>query len=818
MDSFITFYKNLTGFKPYKYQEKAAEMLLKGKNIVLSVPTGSGKTWASIMPFLYAKQFKYDNFPQKLIYSLPLRTLTNSIHHDIKNILNDKEVTTLYPDLNNLISIQTGEYNDDPHFEKEIIFATIDQTLSNFLCFPLSLPQRQANINAGALIGSYLVFDEFHLLDPKLSMSTLIGTIKMLDNISRICLMTATLTDKLLIFLKNELNFEIISLDDFPEDIVNIKSLIPQKNKKYKKRTSTLNKTINAQDILSKHKNKTIAICNRVDTAQNLYLDLKKQKNDATTLMCIHSRYYDSDRKQREKLIKEFFGKENDKQDVILVSTQVIEAGMDISCDTMHTEISPINSFIQRAGRCARYEEEYGEIFVYHILDLSEKELIRTNSTNEIDKKEIKRLNNKYLPYDKNICEISLEELKNYSHLDELNTKTLINNVLSENEQNIIENINAQLFNREKIRKSWQDCTKNHYNETIRDIQNIDIALLNIENLHNKKINPFQYETIGVYKWSFINWIKQIKQDNINLDDWIIAKAEQSMQSQFDFDWQDKESYYLRNLELDDLKNYYDIVFVDNRYFDYNDAGLLIQKNNKNKISPIKEYSEKENNKITYKKDTFYQHNKGLLNCFKNEFNSNLEYVISKLNNFWGNTINWELLIKLILIFHDYGKLNIYWQRPMQQFQSKKTSEICREILAHSDYEEDTDKELAYKCKLNKKPSHAGIGALQLYNFIYEIYGEEIARAASSAILRHHNPLSESFESFYIPNEYLSDIIKLMKEIDVECDYTKKENGGSLKDILPNNDLEQIIYLFFVRILRLCDQKATQSLEKYIRI
>jgi hypothetical protein len=42
---FKIFYENLTSFTPYVYQARVAELLLAGKNIVLSVPTGAGKTW-----------------------------------------------------------------------------------------------------------------------------------------------------------------------------------------------------------------------------------------------------------------------------------------------------------------------------------------------------------------------------------------------------------------------------------------------------------------------------------------------------------------------------------------------------------------------------------------------------------------------------------------------------------------------------------------------------------------------------------------------------------------------------------------------------
>ena len=190
--SYKDFYASHLGFAPYSYQNEVAELLLSGKNVILSVPTGAGKTWASIMPFLYAKDNQI-NFPSKLIYSLPLRTLTNSIYDDVRNVISQ-----------NSISIQTGEFSNDPYFESDIVFSTIDQTLSSFLCFPLSLSHRQANINAGALVGSYLVFDEFHLLDSRLSMSTTLGMLRILKNMCRVCIMTATLSDSFLHFLKTE--------------------------------------------------------------------------------------------------------------------------------------------------------------------------------------------------------------------------------------------------------------------------------------------------------------------------------------------------------------------------------------------------------------------------------------------------------------------------------------------------------------------------------------------------------------------------------------------------------------------------------------
>ena len=812
-----TFYKDITSFAPYNYQIRVAELLLSGKNVILSVPTGAGKTWASVIPFLYAKQYNRTDFPQKMIYSLPLRTLANSIYTDIETTLNKENTQSLYPKLSKLMSIQTGEYSDDPYFEKEIIFSTIDQTLSNFLCFPLPLSQRQANINAGSLIGSYLVFDEFHLLDPKLSMATSIGMIRLLKKLCRVCIMTATLTDDYIRFIKNELGFEVVSINDFPEDIVKINSLRPATGKSIKKSVSVCSdKKINAQDILDKHKNKTIVICNRVETSQNLYLELEKTKAKDIKLLCIHSRYFDSDRKKQEQLIKEYFGKNNTKRNAILIATQVIEAGMDISCDIMHTEISPINSFLQRAGRCARFENEYGDIFIYDVLNLEEKEKITIKTEDNDDKAEIRKLNDKYLPYAKELCEKSFYELSKYSSIDESIALELVNTVLRDEENKKIGDITANLFNIDKIRQSWNDCNKNHYRETIRDIQSIEIVLIDLENSRDKKIFPWTYETISVYKWSFISWAKRIEDDKIDSDDWVFSKAEQGEESVFDFEWQDKDSYFLRRLPFENLKNHFDVVFVDNRYFDYTTAGLMVLQNERNIISPIKEETKKDKLIVSYKKDTFYQHNKALLNCFESEFKPNLKYTFNELEKFWGETVDWEKLIQLTICLHDYGKLNVAWQKPMKEFQKRKTGiDNPTEVLAHTDYDDSTDRELAKECRIKSKPPHAGIGAMQAYEILFDECSEELAKVVCNAILRHHSTETKSFVDFNIPDYCIKEVKLLFEKYSLKGNFINKEKGESLNDIVPTKDKEWILYLFIVRILRLCDQKATESFEKY---
>ena len=813
--SYKDFYESHLGFAPYSYQNKVAELLLSGKNVILSVPTGAGKTWASIMPFLYAKE-KQINFPSKLIYSLPLRTLTNSIYDDVKNVISQ-----------NSISIQTGEFSNDPYFESDIVFSTIDQTLSSFLCFPLSLSHRQANINAGALVGSYLVFDEFHLLDPKLSMSTMLGMLRMLRNMCRICIMTATLSDSFLNFLKNEfdpqhlLNFEIVSLADFPADRLLINSIKPAPNKSTKKAVHIFDDILTSKRIIEKHKNRTIVICNRVEKAQQLFEDLKKIKGNKTKLLCIHSRFFDSDRKTKESSIKSYFGKNSKEKDVILVATQVIEAGMDISCDTMHTEISPINSFLQRVGRCARFENEYGDVFVYDILNIEEKELISELEQTDEDKQEIRKLNNKYRPYDKDLCNTTIQQLKTISYLDDKKCSTLVNTILSENEKIMTNNMAANTFNSDIIEASWRDCDKKHYRETIRDIQSIEVVLIDLENCADSKIVPWQYETISVYKWSFIGWAKKLNENKLSEDDWIFAKAESNGSSQFGFEWEDENKLILKRLDIDEIKNYYDVIFVDNRYFDYSaDCGFIVSLNTNQKISPLKNKENSSTEAFAYRKDTFYEHNKGLINCFEKEFRPKYDFTFKELSRLWSDGFDWEKLIKMVLCYHDYGKLNNNWQKPMLDYQRKKMNdENYYEVLAHTDYDGSSDVALGKECRINKKPPHAGIGAMHIYDIVFDNYNEneELARAMSNAILKHHSVDSSSFCSFEIRKTVVKDLNRLLSELGFEKEPIAdvKESGDNLYDCECANTRERLLYFIMVRILRLCDQKATENLDNY---
>lgn len=820
------FFKNKLGYYPYDYQLKVMETLLAGQNVILSVPTGAGKTWASIMPFLFALENPDVHFPKKMIYSLPLRTLANSIYEDVSEVVKDT-------------SIQTGEYANDIYFENDIVFSTIDQTLSNFLCFPLPLSHRQANINAGALIGSYLVFDEFHLLDEKLSMATTIGTLKMLGNLSRCCIMTATLSDGFMQSLKNELGetYEIITLDYFPQDKAQIGSLKPEVSKK---RINVIDEPVTAERILKKHKKKSIVICNRVEKAQEIYNQIKQEQDKNENLeiknvevICLHSRFFEKDRKEKEEALKAYFGKKANDKSVILIATQVIEAGMDISCEVMHTEISPISSFLQRAGRCARFDSQTGEIFIYDVLEIEEQNQINIDTETKEEQDEIRKLNNKYLPYNADDCRKTIAELKKYQTLDSNIPQLLIEHILG-SEKDAIARMNTGQsggFNQDKIKESWECCQKNHYRSTIRDIQSVEIILINDQSRSEVEKYPFKYQSIGMYKWSFVGWLNKIySSDYFDREDWLVLELKEAHDLFLEND--ESTTYELKEINKEQFKSLPQQVYVNTKYFGYHsDFGFNYQFHTSfRQHSPLREIKGKTLEFEPLSKDSFVEHNLGLIGAFEKRFlgenRNKLNFIAKEISELIEdpefNVNDLIQVIYLMIILHDYGKLNEDWQRPMQKYQGiKEGVEHFKEILAHTDYDanSEVDKKIANDVLLHNRPAHAGVGAFTAQDVIPELFNgnDYLKSSISMAIARHHTPLTKSYPKFTISEKNYRVVQSLLENYGFKAELIRsKKYGGEIDGFQFQGNEEQILYLFFVRILRLCDQKATENLKKYL--
>jgi CRISPR-associated endonuclease/helicase Cas3 len=93
---------------------------------------------------------------------------------------------------------------------------------------------------------------------------------------------------------------------------------------------------------------------------------LQKHKS-GLPLTLIHSRFRLVERKERVQELLQAEGKPG-----IVISTQVVEAGVDISAEVLFTELAPWSSLVQRFGRCNRRGKDKNARIFWIDLDAQE--------------------------------------------------------------------------------------------------------------------------------------------------------------------------------------------------------------------------------------------------------------------------------------------------------------------------------------------------------------------------------------------------------------------------------------------------------------
>ena len=347
---------------PFSHQIELWERIEERKfPILLKAPTGSGKTEAVLAPFL--KQFMENKFPiaPRLIYVLPMRVLVNSVAERIKTYAQN-----ISPAIS--VKIHHGDIPNSPFFISDIIITTLDQFVYGFARSSKQV-SHHIDLPAGAIASSLVVFDEAHLYRDEFTFSVMRAIMEILHE-SKIpfVVMTATIPES----LENSL-FENIGDYEKIESNLSISGKINWKIAKdplYSNSEANLSTKI-LENIKGK---KTLIIVNQVKRAQEIYKEVKKRLElNESQIVLLHSRFTKIDRQEHEKkAISMIPHKENGKLIIpknvgIVISTQVLEAGIDFSAEFLLTELAPADALIQRIGRCARYSGETGEVVIFPV-------------------------------------------------------------------------------------------------------------------------------------------------------------------------------------------------------------------------------------------------------------------------------------------------------------------------------------------------------------------------------------------------------------------------------------------------------------------
>jgi CRISPR-associated endonuclease/helicase Cas3 len=358
---FKDFFNRTTGYEPYPYQIRLAEA--DPWPDLLEAPTGAGKTEAVVLAWLWRRRYGSDGMrastPRRLVYCLPMRVLVEQTHERVENWIKalglQKEI--------GLHLLMGGEAEDDWDLYPEreaVLIGTQDMLLSRALNRGYALSRYRWPVQFGLLNNDCLwVFDEVQLMGSGLATTAQLAAFREQFGVWGRCpslWVSATLQLEWLAtvdFRERANKLKVHSLEDSDwKDSRLAKRLNAEKVLRKARYTAEEPDNL-TQEIYEVHKQTgglTLVILNTVKKAVAVYEALKKLPD--TSLLLLHSRFRPQERRAKMQRLQQM-----QKTGGIVVATQVIEAGVDISARVLFTELSPWASFVQRAGRCNRKGE-----------------------------------------------------------------------------------------------------------------------------------------------------------------------------------------------------------------------------------------------------------------------------------------------------------------------------------------------------------------------------------------------------------------------------------------------------------------------------
>ena len=361
--------------------------------MLIEIPTGFGKTGAVVLAWLWNRVLKHrDDWPRRLVYCLPMRSLVEQTlqcaHRWLERLELSNEVG-----LHALMGGEdAGEW--DIHAERNaVLLGTQDMLLSRALNRGYGMSRYRWPMHFGLLNNDCLwVMDEVQLMGPGLWTSAQLDWMRT-DRFKSLkpCLtwwMSATIRPKFL-DTPDRKRAELpvprrvpLGKRDQTHEILQAhrpsrlwKPLASTRKKEPAGEKLSEFAQALAEAVTGEHREASLSlvVCNTVSAAQKVYAAVRKTYTGTSDVVLLTSRFRATDREHHQDKLLAFEAARTravtDGIDavpgLICVSTQVIEAGVDISARRLWSEIAPWPSAIQRLGRLNRDGRLNGDARAY---------------------------------------------------------------------------------------------------------------------------------------------------------------------------------------------------------------------------------------------------------------------------------------------------------------------------------------------------------------------------------------------------------------------------------------------------------------------
>jgi CRISPR-associated endonuclease/helicase Cas3 len=582
-----------------------------------------------------------------------------------------------------------------------------------------------------------------------------------------------------------------------------------------------------------------------VQRAQRLFLELKAHpENRERRVLLLHSRFTTEQRRALAEEIERELGPDQwvngtySGRDIIVVATQVVEVGLDISVRTLHTEIAPANSLIQRAGRCARFAQQQGMVIVYPLPDDDEGKPATT------------------LPYPKTTCEATWLALENFHDktVGFSEEQHLIDAVHTTDDEAMLE---QYTFNKglitDSIFQSLNNNDRSVVSTLIRDVTQVQII---IHDDPNEAITtePWKWQSFALHPGSLVGRWRALQERQAALGlDWMCKKA---VANDKEDDPENRDSRQKTTYHWDEVTNPRGELFtalaivLPSQLASYDDEVGFVLRDDRSVVPPGGFQSSKRDEPAAAKKNygsrqqSYQEHIQGLVAAYKYSIRDDLCYIARKLEHQMKLPEGMiDQAICLAIACHDLGKLDRKWQlwaREWQQLVYSQPKSLYRlpdqnYFFAKTDFDYSPAQRELQKQVKNHRPHHACESVMLGIRLIAESLEvatnqerRPVLTAICGAIARHHTSQAshygvttldaaartiaeEAIQSARLDAAWSYDIAKLDLHISKEGDLAPA-NVSQPRLTRPASglasELETWLYFIIVRALRLADQRA----------
>ena len=317
----------------------------------LTVPTGGGKTIASLA---FALRHAVENGMNRIIYVIPYTSIIEQNAEVFRGILGAQNVlenhhNVDYADSDELKPMQMAAEN----WDKPVVVTTNVQFFESLFANKSSRCRKLHNI-----AGSVIIFDEAQMLpNDYLKPCTAMMEELAANYRSTVVLCTATQP----------------ALASFFPASRKIAELCPRMEEQFRFFQRTVFQNIgrvSEENLTERLSGECQALCivNTRRRAQSLYLSLKGDGvyHLSTTMYPVH----------RRRILEEIRKRLKMGEKCLVISTSLVEAGVDLDFQSIYRQLAGIDSMIQAAGRCNREGKRRADESIVRIFQFEEKENI----------------------------------------------------------------------------------------------------------------------------------------------------------------------------------------------------------------------------------------------------------------------------------------------------------------------------------------------------------------------------------------------------------------------------------------------------------